>query len=391
MQNCSAQGNFVTGKRSGKKAATDIINNTNIAPVTVGATHAGYLQEMSADSIANDDHLNSMDNTVTHADAISKRSRIVLTDSNTAGNRPLDLIDEHVEFPSVAVGISSSATLQQPLGAFDSCQSPVSNRDKFLSRASSAVIVPALPSSPGSNRDRFMANCQPLQVSCDLATVGMHNSSVRFSFQAVVLVVYPATKGPERRHVQLIDSRGSTGITIWNENVRLFDVDRVGEVVKFSKLCIVCNNGKKSLSMGRDSTVTFVNSIAAPCEESKWWQSLLMMQPLRIIDVHDCTDDVLINVAGIVGMMVTERKRVRDQDRDLLCIRLTDRTGYIDVRSWTHCELEFSRFLEKPLLMQRVRVTSFAGTKILELLAGPGTVLQDEFPGQTELQQYWLE
>jgi hypothetical protein len=118
---------------------------------------------------------------------------------------------------------------------------------------------------------------------------------------------------------------------------------------------------------------------------------LLLKQPLRIIDVHDCTDDVLINVAGIIGMMVTERKRVRDQDRDLLCIRLTDRTGYIDVRSWTHCELEFSRFLEKPLLMQRVRVTSFAGTKILELLAGPGTVFLDEFPVKEELEQYWRE
>ena len=370
----------VTAKRSGKSIPIE-----NAAPVAVVADHVDDLQVLPAVLIAND----------------SKRSRIVLSDkdSNTAENSPFDLVDAHDPLNSVPAGVSPASTLQESpevshekfVDKLESCQSPVSNRDKFKSKAVSSVPVPASPLSPGSNRQRFMENCQPLQVSCDLATVGMHNSSVRFSFTAIVLVVYPATKGPDRRHVQLIDSRGSTGITIWNENVRLFDMDRVGEVVKFSKLCIVFNNGKKALSMGRDSTVTFVNTVASPCEESKWWQSLLLKQPLRIIDVHDCTDDVLINVAGIIGMMVTERKRVRDQDRDLLCIRLTDRTGYIDVRSWTHCELEFSRFLEKPLLMQRVRVTSFAGTKILELLAGPGTVFLDEFPLKEELEQYWRE
>jgi hypothetical protein len=389
MQHCGAQGNTVAGKRSVKKAFKDNTNE-NADPVIFGANHADNHPAISAESIADADNLNSMEIADTLAHANSKRSRIDMTVSDPAGSPPLDLLDADDELPSSSV-VSTASSKKRPPAVVDSCQSPVSNRDKFMAKASSAAAVPTSPSTPGSNRERFMANCQPLQVSCDLATVGMHNNSVRFSFQAVVLVVYPATKGPDRRHVQLIDSRGSTGITIWNENVRLFDLDRVGDVVKFSKLCIVFNNGKKSLSMGRDSTVTFVNTVAAPCEESKWWQSLLLKQPLRIIDVHDCNDDELINVAGIVGMMVTERKRVKDQDRDLLCIRLTDRTGYIDVRSWTHCELEFSRFLEKPLLMQRVRVTSFAGTKILELLSGPGTVLLDDFPGKQDLQEYWLE
>ena len=245
-----------------------------------------------------------------------------------------------------------------------------------------------LPASPSSNRERFMANCQPLQVSCDLATVGMHHSSARFSFTAVVLIVYPETKGPDRRHIQLIDKRGSTGITVWNDNVRLFSSSSVGQVVKFTKLSITFNNGKKGLTMGRDSSVTFLNSAT---DESLWWKSKLFDIPLRIIDVHDCDDDEVINTAGIVGMMSTERKRVRDQDRDLLCIRMTDRTGFIDIRSWSHSEHEFSDFLEKPLLLQRVRVTSFAGIKTLELLAGSGTVLKDEFNGKDDLQLYWTE
>jgi hypothetical protein len=278
--------------------------------------------------------------------------------------------------------------------------SPGSNRSKFMANASvddsvghespnaSASLVPA---SPGSNRSRFMANCQPLQVCCDLATVGMHNASVRFSFTAVVLIVYPETKGPDRRHVQLIDSRGSTGITVWNENVRLFSASSVGQVVRFTKLAMTISNGKKGLSMGRDSSVVFLHPLSVPTEEAKWWASKLLEQPLRIIDVHDCDDDVVITTAGIVGMMSTERKRVRDQDKDLLCIRLTDRTGFIDIRSWTHSEHEFLVFLEKPLLLQRVRVTAFAGIKTLELLAGSGTVLKDDFNGKNDLQQYWAE
>ena len=247
------------------------------------------------------------------------------------------------------------------------------------------------PASPGQNRNRFMANCQPLQVCCDLNMIGVHNPATRFSFQAIVLVVYPANKSPERRHVQLIDSRGSAGITIWGEHIHMFTSSSVGQVIKFTKLSLVMNNGKKMLSMGRDSTVNFLNTIAVPTEESKWWRSLLQKRPLSIIDVHDCTDDDIINVAGIVGLLSTETKKVKDQNRDLLCIRLTDRTGFVDVRSWTHCEAEFVNFMEHPLLLNRVRVTSYAGVKILELLDGSGTQLVDQFDGALDLKQYWQE
>ena len=189
----------------------------------------------------------------------------------------------------------------------------------------------------------------------------------------------------------MIDERGSTGLTVWNENVRLFSQSSVGQVVKFTKLCMVFNNGKKQLSMSRDSSVTFVNTLAVPCEESRWWKSLLLCKPLRIIDVHDCEENSLVNVAGIVGMLHTERKRVKDADRDLLCIRLTDRTGFVDVRSWTHSEQEFASFLEQPMLLQRVRVCVFASIKTLELLSGSGTKVIDDFDGKADLMQYWSE
>ena len=82
---------------------------------------------------------------------------------------------------------------------------------------------------------------------------------------------------------------------------------------------------------------------------------------------------------------------MKSEDKNLLCMRLTDRTGCIDVRSWCHSSEEFARFQERPVLFKRVRVTSFGGLKILELLDAAGTVVSDNFDGAADLKQYWLE
>jgi sulfur carrier protein ThiS len=240
-------------------------------------------------------------------------------------------------------------------------------------------------------RERFMANFQPMKVSCDLSVAGLHNSSTRFSFQAVVLIVYPATMKPERRHLLLIDSRGCTGITVWNENVSLFSADSVGQVVKFTKLSLTSQNGQKSLSMSRDSTVNFVSTAAAACEESKWWSSLLDKRPLRIIDVHDQDENSIISVSGIVGTLSSEIKKVKNEEKVLMCMRITDRTGFVDVRSWNHSECEFDSFREKPILLKRVRVTAYAGSKMIELLDASGTQVLSVFDGAPDLVSYWSE
>ena len=257
----------------------------------------------------------------------------------------------------------------------------------------SAVVnhpVPNLPMSPGSNRQRFMASCQPLRVCCDLRNVGLHAAGVRFSFQAVVFVVYPASEKPDRRHVLLVDQFGCTGLTVWGAHVPLFTFATVGTVVKFTKLGMVVHNGKKALSMSKDTTIVFMPSTCST-EESQWWQSFSHQPFKRIIDIHDCDDNQIVNVAGIVGSLSSETKRVRSDNKDLMNMRLTDRSGFIDVRSWNHSEEEFKSFLEKPLLLQRVRVTSFAGIKVLEMLDGNGTTVVPHFAGEEELAKYWVD
>jgi len=244
--------------------------------------------------------------------------------------------------------------------------------------------------SPGGNRDRFIANCQPLRVNCDLRLVGLHAAGVRFSFQAVVYVVYPPSEKPDRRHVLLVDQHGCTGLTVWGAHVPLFNFSSVGTVVKFTKLSLVMHNGKRSLSMAKDTTVVFM-SASVVTDEAKWWLSLANSKYKKIADIHDCADDEVVNVAGIVGMLSSETKRVRSDNKDLMNMRLTDRSGFIDVRSWNHSESEFASFLEKPLLLQRVRVTSFAGIKVLELLDGNGTIVESKFDGQSDLENYCME
>ena len=221
--------------------------------------------------------------------------------------------EEIADAGDTASGASSSSTvalLQSPSPA--AASPPMSPPVSYAGTAQRCPLgnqVDAVPVSPGANRDRFMASCQPLKVCCDLSTVGLHNASMRFSFQAVVLVVYPASAKPERRHLQLIDSRGCTGLTVWGPHVAMFTASSVGQVVRFSKLALISHNGTKGLTMGRDSTVCVVSSVTEN-EEAKWWQSLLQARPLRIIDVHDCADNCIISVSAILGTMWSETKKV---------------------------------------------------------------------------------
>lgn len=285
--------------------------------------------------------------------------------------------------------VSNESTLSKAVAVVGG-QAAIVNPMPLQAGDAAVAAVANEVASPSGNRARFMANCQPMRVGCDLRSVGLQAAGVRFSFQAVIFVVYPPSEKPDRRHVLLIDATGCTGLTVWGAHVPLFTFATVGTVVKFTKLSMVVHNGKKSLSMSKDSSVVFVpNNIIT--DELKWWLNVPDQGVKRIIDIHDCDDDTVVNVSGIVGSLTSETKRVRADNKDLLHIRLTDRTGHIDVRSWNHSESEFARFLEKPLQLQRVRVSSFAGTKILELLDGVGTVVVSNFEGQQDLESYWKE
>ena len=70
---------------------------------------------------------------------------------------------------------------------------------------------------------------------------------------------------------------------------------------------------------------------------------------------------------------------------------ILDRTGQIEIRSWTHTIADFSIYREKPILLKRVRVTAYTGTKMIELIDGGGTVVENQFPHAADLSSFWKE
>jgi hypothetical protein len=248
----------------------------------------------------------------------------------------------------------------------------------------------AAPASPSGNRARFMAGMQPTKVTCDLTTTPIA-PGLRFSFEAIVIVAYPASASPpERRYVELMDQFGTTGITVWNQHVHALGPTSVGCVVKFTRLALTMHNGKKNLTMSKDSTMhveqTTYNGMLV-----RWWRDLLEEPALNCLQFQDTPALTVVNVAGILGAIATEEKMVKGQPKQLLVLHLTDRYGKIEVRSWNHSDTEFIRFQEKPILLKRVRVCLYAGSRTGELLTGPhGSMITTDFD-HLDLDKYWSE
>lgn len=250
------------------------------------------------------------------------------------------------------------------------------------------VQVAVLP-PPGGNRARFLAGVQPTKVSCDLSNVAA-TPGLRFSFEAIVTVVYPASASPpERRYIELADSQGFTGITVWNSYAHAITAECVGRVVKFTRLSIAVHNGKKSLTMSKESTMHVENSTYESLL-SNWWRGLLAQPIMNALQFQDSTEGI-VNVSGVLGLIQVEEKMVKGVPKNLLVLHLTDASGRLEVRSWNHSDTEFLQYREQPVLLKRVRVVTYAGQKVGELLGGDtGTTVTTDFDSK-DLRAYWQQ
>jgi hypothetical protein len=247
------------------------------------------------------------------------------------------------------------------------------------------AIVPVSP----SNRERFRNACMPHQVSCDLSTVSSE-PGYRFSFQAIVMIVYPASSNPIRRHVLLGDGRGTVGVTVWNAHVNAFSSHSVGQCVSITKISMTIHNGVRALSLNKESTLHF--TIDGQHFSQAWWNGIKSYPPLSAILFHEQQDNSVVNVSGILGSVAVEQKQVRSDARDLLTLKIVDRSGIVTVRSWTHAAGLFQPLVDKPVMLTRVRVTSYGGGKTGELFDGAGTIINEgDFVGADDLRQFWSE
>ena len=257
------------------------------------------------------------------------------------------------------------------------------------------VVSPviALESLQGKgNRARFLAGVHPTQITCDLRNLPI-TPGLRFSFYGTIVVVYPPSSSPpERCYILLADDHGTTGITLWNAHVKQVGSFSVGCCAKFTRLALSTFNGKKSLTMGKDSTLT-IESPYYTGPESLWWRSVLKKAPLTASQFHEARDDDVVNVCGILGHISVEQKTVRGDSKNVVVLHLTDKTGNFEVRSWSHANTDqFLRYRERPIRIQRIRVSQYGSQKVGELLDGPGgSQFSEDFPETEGLAKYWDE
>ncbi len=246
--------------------------------------------------------------------------------------------------------------------------------------------APHSPPSPNANRQKFLNDFIPARTCCNLNLTRAPAES-KFDISAICMAVYPPSKNPDRRYIQLCDDSGSTGITVWNSNVAKFNSECVGKLVKCVKVAISTYNGKRMLTMTRESSIQIVNDPQHPV--MVWWSTLLQAVPKSCGSVHDMLDGSIISVTGILGLISEEVKMVNSVERTLTYLHLVDSTGRIDVRTWNHPADSFVRFRDLPVCIKRVRVTSFSGTKVLELLDADTSVFTTEFQGKESLEEFW--
>lgn len=246
----------------------------------------------------------------------------------------------------------------------------------------------AVPPSPVTNRDRFRTGFLPARTCCNL-DLCRASAGTKFNLSAVCIAVFPKSSNPDRRYIQLADSTGSVGVTVWNENVNSFSTASVGRLVTLTKVVITNHNGKKALSMARDSSVQQIDDETHT--GSTWWLSLLSLAPLSCGAVHDVSDNTMVSVSGVLGHVSCDTKMVQGVPKTLLTLHMVDSSGKLDVRSWNHHSDAFNHHVDAPILLRRVRVTSFAGVKLCELLDGAGSVIETAFPGDAALRKFWRE
>lgn len=263
-------------------------------------------------------------------------------------------------------------------------QSSAETQLRGLPHAHNGGIV--APMSPATNRDRFLQGFLPARTCCNLDLCRAPAGS-KFSLTAVCIAVFPASTNPDRRYIQLADITGTVGITVWNDNVNKFSTESVGALVALGKVAISSHHGKKQLTMTRDSVVDIVDDPTHNVFE--WWQQLLGQRARECGCVQDVADNSIISVVGVCGHVTVENKMVQGIQKTLTTAHLVDASGRVDIKSWNHESHFFQQYVDRPVIFKRVRVTSFAGTKMCEMLDGSGSIIETEFPGKISLTKFW--
>ncbi len=212
-------------------------------------------------------------------------------------------------------------------------------------------------------------------------------AGTKIALYGICVAVFPASSNPDRRYIQLADPYGSAGLTVWNENVSLFGPSTVGKLITCKKLSVTQHNGKRVLTMSRESSVCVDDDGNHAVVD--WWKGLLHQRAMTALEAHSATENSIISISGVVGQISEDTKIVGGKSRVLTTIHLVDSTGKFDIRTWNHVNDQFTAFVDRPVTIQRVRVTAFAGDKLAEFLDGHGSLIVTTFPGSDAMLSWW--
>ena len=297
--------------------------------------------------------------------------------------------------PQIANPLSAAA-------AVSSVQSPVCSPPVSSAAASAGAVAVAsvpqvagaaavLPVSPGRNRQLFLATITPQHMTCDLSKA-LVGAGIKYNIQAIVVATFPVQKGPPaRRHVFVADQWGCTGVTVWNGEVAKFTHAVLGAVVTITRASVALYQGKKGLVVNKESSL-LVDSVN-PSPMAEWWTSLTRQAPLSLSAALMVADNAIINVFGILAFISHEEKEVNGEVKIVSSIHLASPTAKFQLRGWDLQQETihgFSHMMNSVICARRVRVTSYAETKIAEIMdSALGTIVSPH--ADAELDRFWAE
>ena len=244
--------------------------------------------------------------------------------------------------------------------------------------------------SPSKNKAAFLSSFSTSKICTDMA-VYQDSPGARYEFEGIITAVHPASQKPDRRYVQVADEKGTSGLVFWNEKCNMVGFSSVGHVVQCSRVSLTTYNGKRSLTLGRDSSIKVSPSETGQSKIALWWKQLLAAEVLNTESVQRVQDQCIISVAGIVGTVTTAEKTVNGEAKLLVFVHITDVNGKFTLRSWNHRVEDFQAYLDLPVLFRRIRIVSYSGVKVGEIMESNATQFETKFDGAAALTEFWQQ
>ena len=195
----------------------------------------------------------------------------------------------------------------------------------------------------------------------------------------------------DARNNAIPQPNSATGVTVWNTDVNKISKNDLGSAITITRASVSLYQGKKSLVLSKDSTVSIGS--AAPTPVDKWWALLASQPPLPLPAALVASDNSIINIFGILAYTVSEEKEMNGELRRVYSIHMVSHTAKFQLRGWDlePSTVDFIEHLKDQVVkVSRIRISSYAEVKVGEILEGPKGTIFEPYT-DAELRTFWSE